>query len=240
MKERRLERILFVDDDKDIQLIGKLGLERVGGFTVQVCSSGVEALEDLLEFKPDMVLLDVMMPGMDGLTTLEAIHRLPGYEDLPVVFVTAKAQRAEMQRYLERGALGVIKKPFDPVGLGERLEQLWAAWQTGSARRLEALEIEDLRIRYRESLRDRLQRVEELLEQAVGDHDRGTLQEAAGMIHNLGGSGAMFGFPEVSRVCQSGEVVLQELLKSEKPLEREELEKLRGACEGLKKQLEEV
>ena len=237
MREGKLEKILLVDDDQDIQLVGKIGLGRVSGFEVQVCSSGAEALRVVSNFEPDMILLDVMMPGMDGPTTLKTLRSLPGSEELPVVFVTAKAQRSEIDRYMEMGALGVIKKPFDPVGLGEDLRRLWESSRVGVGKVREEVEIEDLNLRYREKLRARLERVQNLLGEAMKTRDRETVQEVLRLVHKLGGSGSIFGLPEVSEVCQSGEVVLHRLLESEEPLDGEELEKLQGACEKLRGRL---
>ena len=86
MKDPGLHRILFVEDDPDIQMVGKMALEAIGGFTVLVCNSGIEALARLEEFDPDLVLLDVMMPGMDGPATLEALREREMGRNLPVVY----------------------------------------------------------------------------------------------------------------------------------------------------------
>ncbi len=94
-----LHRILYVEDEPDIQAVAKLALEMVGGFTVKVCSSGEEALREAAAFAPDMILLDVMMPGMDGPSTLKALRELPSLAELPVAFMTAKVQPAEVAHY---------------------------------------------------------------------------------------------------------------------------------------------
>jgi CheY-like chemotaxis protein len=109
--------ILLVEDDPDIQAVARLTLEALGGFEVHVCSSGDEALARGPAARPDLVLLDVMMPGMDGPTTLEAMRARPELAATPVVFMTAKVQPQEVARYLALGARGVITKPFDPVSL---------------------------------------------------------------------------------------------------------------------------
>ncbi|MBI3948609.1 MAG: response regulator [Armatimonadetes bacterium] len=125
MPKQTLTRILFVEDEPDIQEVARLALEVVGGFTVRVCGSGAEALQVAPEFGPELVLLDVMMPGMDGPTTLKALRGLPSTAETPVVFVTAKAQPHEVARYRELGALGVITKPFDPMALSDEVRRLW-------------------------------------------------------------------------------------------------------------------
>ena len=122
----RLERILFVEDDADIQAVGQLALEAVGGFTVQICGSGQEALERVSTFAPDLILLDVMMPGMDGLTTLLALREKLAEATPPVVFITAKVQAHEIAYYKQLGALDVISKPFDPMTLSEAICEIWA------------------------------------------------------------------------------------------------------------------
>lgn len=124
MKET-LEKILYVEDDTDIQEVAKMALETVGGFTVRICSSGGEALAEAPGFDPDFILLDVMMPGMDGPTTLGELRKLPGLEEKPVVFMTAKVMQSEIGRYKELGAVGVIPKPFDPMTLAERINEIW-------------------------------------------------------------------------------------------------------------------
>ncbi len=120
-----LKRILLVEDDPDIQTIGKLALEAVGGFEVGVCSSGKEALERLKTENPDLILMDVMMPEMDGPTTLGALNTQPVTASTPVMFMTAKVQPNEVARYREMGALAVIAKPFDPMTLSDTLRTLW-------------------------------------------------------------------------------------------------------------------
>ena len=121
-----LSRILYVEDEPDIQAVAKLALEAIGGFTVAICSSGQEALEKAPAYAPQLILLDVMMPGMDGPTTLKALRQLPGLAATPVVFMTAKVQPQEVQEYKGMGALDVIAKPFDPMTLAATVSGIWA------------------------------------------------------------------------------------------------------------------
>ncbi|XZG70331.1 response regulator [Chitinibacteraceae bacterium HSL-7] len=120
-----LERVLYVEDDPSIQMIARLALESVGGLTVCVCSRGDEALAAVTAFDPQLLLLDVMMPGMDGPSTLREIRRIPGFAETPAVFMTAKVQPGELASYLALGARDVIAKPFDPMGLPDRLKAIW-------------------------------------------------------------------------------------------------------------------
>ncbi|WP_404345490.1 response regulator [Vreelandella aquamarina] len=120
-----LERILYVEDDPDIQTVAALALEVVGGFNVKVCSSGEQALEEAVAYAPDMILLDVMMPGMDGPSTLIALRKLPSLEKVPVAFMTAKVQPHEVDQLIALGAENVIAKPFDPMTLANQIRTLW-------------------------------------------------------------------------------------------------------------------
>ncbi len=120
-----LTKILYVDDEPDIRAIARLALEDVGGFTIETCKSGREALLRAPAFGPDLFLLDVMMPGMDGPETLRALRALPAFESTPVIFMTAKAMAPEIQKYKDLGALDVIPKPFDPMTLSDQIKAIW-------------------------------------------------------------------------------------------------------------------
>ena len=120
-----LQRILYVEDEPDIQAVAKLALEMVGGFTVKICSSGEEALRDAAGFAPDMILLDVMMPGIDGPATLKGLREQAALSAVPVAFMTAKVQPGEVSHYKSLGALDVIAKPFDPMNLAGQVAAIW-------------------------------------------------------------------------------------------------------------------
>ncbi len=119
-----LKKILYVEDEADIQTVAKLALESVGGFEVLICGSGAEAIGQAPDFGPDVVLLDVMMPGMDGPDTLVALKRLPELKNALAIFLTAKAMPSEIERYKELGALDVIPKPFDPMTLADQVRKI--------------------------------------------------------------------------------------------------------------------
>jgi CheY-like chemotaxis protein len=125
MSSDTLQRILYVEDEPDIQAVARMALEAVGGFTLQVCSSGEEALQTAVEFGPDLLLLDVMMPGMDGPTTLQELRNLPDLANTPAVFMTAKVQPQEIEQFKSFGALDVIPKPFDPMTLSGQIAAVW-------------------------------------------------------------------------------------------------------------------
>lgn len=120
-----LQRVLYVEDDPDIRTIAAMALETLGGLVLRSCASGEEALGAAADFRPDLLLLDVMMPGLDGPTTLARLRELPATAATPVIFMTAKVQGPEVEHYRALGALGVISKPFDPLNLAAEIQALW-------------------------------------------------------------------------------------------------------------------
>lgn len=125
MSDSRLHKILYVEDEPDIQTIARMALQDVGGFELQICTTGVEALEVAESFAPDLLILDVMLPGMDGPTTLGELRKKPALGRTPALFMTAKVQPQELAQLRELGAADVITKPFDPMTLAETVRQIW-------------------------------------------------------------------------------------------------------------------
>lgn len=128
------QKVLYVEDDPDIRAVAEIALQDVGGFTTVICESGTEAVEKAPGFEPELILLDVMMPGMDGPSTLRALRKLPGLERVPVIFMTARLQKSEIEEYRDLGALGVIPKPFDPMTLSEQIAAILADAAGGNFR----------------------------------------------------------------------------------------------------------
>jgi CheY-like chemotaxis protein len=124
-----LKRVLYVDDEEMLRTVTKLALSRVGGLEVALCDSGVKAVEAAKAFAPDLVLLDVMMPEMDGPATLHALRADPDTAALPVIFLTAKTHPREIDAFKALGALDVIGKPFEPMGLAQTLQDIWAGYR---------------------------------------------------------------------------------------------------------------
>lgn len=120
-----LKHILYVDDEEDIRTVVQLTLETGGDLNVMTAGSAEEALERLANWSPDLILLDVMMPGTDGPTLLTRLRVDPRYRHIPVVFMTAKALPREVDGFKRLGALDVIAKPFDPFTLAASLRALW-------------------------------------------------------------------------------------------------------------------
>ena len=126
-----MKSILHIEDESDIQAVARIALEEVGGFSVTAVSSGRDGVSRAAEIRPDLILLDVMMPGLDGPATLQALRESPATAAIPVIFMTAKAQRHEVDRYRALGALGVITKPFDPMTLASDVRSLWSSGRAG-------------------------------------------------------------------------------------------------------------
>jgi two-component system OmpR family response regulator len=119
-----IKRVLLVDDDKDLLRIAQLSLSKVGKWSVHMATCGTEALKVAQEVHPDVIILDVMMPGMDGLATLAKLREIPATATIPVIFLTAKVQLHEVDEYLKQGACGLIIKPFDPMTLPEEIKRI--------------------------------------------------------------------------------------------------------------------
>lgn len=120
-----LKKILYAEDEPDIQAVAQMALENIGGFEVVLCNSGLEALEVAPNAAPDLILLDVMMPGLDGPETLSKLREIDGLKDTPVIFLTAKAMASEVERFKEAGAIDVIAKPFDPMTISDQIRDIW-------------------------------------------------------------------------------------------------------------------
>ena len=118
------ERILVCDDDDDVRAVVALSLEAIGGFRVVPARSGAEALEKLVEAPPDLVVLDVVMPELDGPATLLRLRALPAGERVPVVFLSARSEPGEVSRLRRLGADEVLAKPFDPMTFPERIREV--------------------------------------------------------------------------------------------------------------------
>ena len=125
MRDDSLRRILYVEDDADIRKVVSMSLEMVGHYTVKACASCNDALQVVDDFDPDLLMLDVMMPDMDGPATLRALRKRKNAEDAPAVFITAKVQARDIAQYQRLGVCDVIVKPFDPIDLPDRIAHIW-------------------------------------------------------------------------------------------------------------------
>lgn len=130
---KELNRITYVEDEPDIRAVAELALTAVGNFTLDVCTCGTEAVEKAPAFGPELILLDVMMPGLDGMETFKELQKIPETAGVPVIFMTAKAQKHEVQGYKDMGAIDVIPKPFDPITLSQQIIAVWDRYNAEKA-----------------------------------------------------------------------------------------------------------
>lgn len=121
------KRILLVDDEDDIREVAAISMQAVGGWQVCSANNGIEAIASALAERPDAILLDVMMPGIDGPTTFKRLQEDPRTREIPVILLTAKAQLADRESFAELGVAGVLSKPFDPMLLPDQVAALLAA-----------------------------------------------------------------------------------------------------------------
>jgi len=121
MSTQPVKRILMIDDEIDIQTIARIGITIMGGWEVMSATSGKDGIAQAKAHRPDAILLDVMMPDMDGADTARALKRDLATQTIPIVFLTAKAQAIDRKRLYELGAQGVIHKPFDPTTLASQI-----------------------------------------------------------------------------------------------------------------------
>ena len=115
------KKVLMIDDEVDIQTVARIGLTMMAGWQVMTANSGREGIEQAKHFLPDVILLDLMMPDMDGIATLKALKSDALTRSIPVIFLTAKSQAVTRKQFYELGAQGVIHKPFDPTTLASQV-----------------------------------------------------------------------------------------------------------------------
>lgn len=123
MKE--LKKILYAEDEQDVQTIVEMIIQSMSDYEIKICDNGRLLLECVEDYNPDLILLDVMMPEMDGPTAFEKLQENPKTKNIPVIFMTAKAQIHEVKIFKETGVIGVITKPFDPVLLCSKIKEIW-------------------------------------------------------------------------------------------------------------------
>lgn len=230
-----LKRILYVEDEPDIRTITTIALQNVGKFSIKAFSNGEEALEHVAEFSPELILLDVMMPGMDGLSTFHALHSMPATAKIPVVFMTAKIMAEEMSNYRKIGTAGIISKPFDPMALHERITGIWEEYQTQM--RLNEDKPEYLMKSYisrLQSLTEEILRLVAVLENST--ESQLIMEKIYELAHSYAGSGGVFGFPRVSKAAEKVEAAALAWKQSQGAKDtgkiKELLLQLRNSCIG--------
>jgi CheY-like chemotaxis protein len=203
---RKLERVLGADDDPDVCAVLLASLRLIGGLDVRMTGSGEHLIELALERPPDLVLLDVMMPGTDGPSTLRRMREYPLLHAIPAIFITAKVMPPDLRRVLPSGAIGIISKPFDPLKLGEQVMALWSGSQKPASGTESPIPAQD----HAEALSARFLRraaadvalLRVRIDQAcLGDAT--ALKEVEHIGHRIHGSAAMLGFHRVSAIGEA-------------------------------------
>jgi two-component system OmpR family response regulator len=183
-------RILHVDDEPDIREVVELSLGLDPDFAVRSCGSGREALAVAAEWQPDFILLDVMMPAMDGPSTLVQLRENARSATIPVIFMTARAQARELDHFRSLGAVGVIAKPFDPMTLAASVRSyVQPAHDPLAHLKAEFL----LRVK-----KDAAALCEDRLMLRAGNRLPNTLDRIKRIAHGLSGAGGIYGFAEIS------------------------------------------
>jgi two-component system OmpR family response regulator len=204
LSSRKIRSVLYVDDDPEICQVVRATLSLMAGLDVHVASCGVAAITIAHELMPDLVLMDVMMPGLDGPATLKRMQESAPIANIPVIFLTAKQLPAEVAHFLQLGAIGVIGKPFDPLKLGDEVFALWASadaraqvMATECVRVQVKTEVDSLTNTFLVRTRGDVVRLRQMAERAQ-QGEASALREIGRLAHTIHGAGAMFGCPEVS------------------------------------------
>jgi DNA-binding response OmpR family regulator len=202
-------KILIIDDEEDIRRIVRLGLEQAGGMKVCEAASGAEGVQAARRDHPDAILLDVMMPAMDGPATLLALRSDPEIAAIPVIFLTVRMAPEEMSRFEGLGVAGVIVKPFDPMTLTDRLHALLEHGARNSANDLASM-LSALHREYRHALPEKLERLSHLASRAeAAPLDATARAELETALHNLQGTAGSYGFARISRIAGEWEAELK-------------------------------
>jgi CheY-like chemotaxis protein len=253
---KRLRSVLCVDDDDDICTVLQATLCLIAGLDVCTVRNGEEMINIAREWRPDLILMDIMMPGLDGPSTVNRMRANPMLANTPVIFLTAKVMPSELAHLLKLGVLGVIAKPFDPMKLGEQVFALWDGAQsatvvasmppaaaTETASTLAHREIESVAERFLE----RAQQDVEILRQSFGRAKRGdvaALEHVEYIGHSISGAGAMLGYLNMSVLGERIERLAGAILKSraahDSPVDLASLRQLKGFIERLAQEVRNV
>jgi CheY-like chemotaxis protein len=203
---RKLKSVLGADDDPDVCAVVRASLRLTGGIDVRMTGSGEHLIDLALEHPPDLVLLDVMMPGMDGAATLRRMRENPLLHTIPAIFLTARVMPVDLRQVLPLGALGLISKPFDPLKLGDQILGMWNKVQMAVAAPNSTpaaqVHVEGLAVRFLRRAVTDIVLLREKIDQA-GRGDAAALKEVEHIGHKMHGSAAMLGFHRVSAIGEA-------------------------------------
>ena len=241
-----MKKILLIDDEEDIREVAALTLETMGDFQVFAAANGVRGVEIAAAVQPDVVLLDVMMPDVDGPATLALLRKTKATREIPVIFMTAKVQASDRRRLSEFGVCGIISKPFDPMTLaGEVSDILNRRWEpTDGPMSATTVVVDDLDVRpvapvmvqekpgtvdlsflipgFIETLDERLRRMDEAL-QSIAGTDGEQLETVVREFHSLAGIAGTYGFHAVTQLAREGEELLKRPLSERRAIHAAEV-----------------
>jgi CheY-like chemotaxis protein len=248
MNATPLRTVLYVDDDPDIREIVQIALGLTRKLTVHTAPSGEQALTLARALRPDLVLLDVMMPGLDGPETLRRMRGDPVTAPIPVIFMTAKAMPKEVALLQEMGAAGVIAKPFDPLELGTQVASLWHGLPEQSPSQDKVVgdagldqQVRTLGERFLQRTRDEAVRVRGLID-VIQPGDKAEIEKLKNLAHRIRGSGATFGFVAVSECAAEIEHLTDALIErgttSSRTLESKLRSRLTECAQRLSREVE--
>lgn len=189
-------------------MLVRFALEKLGGFHVDICGDGSKGLAVATAMCPDLIMLDVMMPRMDGPSLLRAINQSEQLRGTPVVFITARVQPSEIDKYSALGAAGVISKPFNPVTLPKIIREFWTEhYELSNAET--GPELEKLRQQYLKNLSTKRLEIEAFLRAIhVKPPSHAAVKKMGVLVHNLAGSGESYGYHAISKSAKIMEKML--------------------------------
>ena len=212
-------KVLLIDDDPDVATLVRLALEGIAGWQVDVCAASCDGVERALSVRPDVILLDVMMPGMDGPQTLARLRAREATADIPVVFISAGVDHHDVAAFRDLGAVGIIPKPFDPVRLPQTLAEICRGGCAAPAfpKAPVGLRTEDFLLELRERL-DAMGALAASL--AAGGWQRPGAQALLETTHRVAGSSGLYGMAALSQAAGVLEGHLRRALEAPWPPSR--------------------
>ena len=243
LETHQAKKILYVDDVAVIRVLAKLALESGGDFVVALCSSGEEAIAKAVAFAPDIILLDVMMPGMDGPATLQSLRQLPETALKPVVFMTGDVRTEDIERYRQLGVVDVIAKPFDPITLAARVNEIWQrrgqqpSMESSSAEASLLAELAELQLGYLQGLSEKLAGLKEAIDRYENERKPEALREAGFIAHSLAGSAGTFGFHLIGNSAKNLQEILIPWISGDLSPDAEDVETIKKNYEAIEKEI---
>jgi two-component system OmpR family response regulator len=220
MSSRNIQSVLYVDDDPHVCKVVQATLCSIAGLNVHTVGAGERAIDLAYEWRPDLILMDVMMPGLGGPDTFKRMREHALLAHIPIIFLTEEVLPAEIAHFLQLGAIGVIGKPVDPLKLGHELFAIWekadvpGGFETARAgRSQERGPLGSLTDSFLLRTKNDIVRLRIIIERARHE-DRSVLAEAGRIAHTIHGAGAMLGFPEIGAAGGAIERVIERVMSS--------------------------